>query len=119
MKKKILIIEDDKDILEVIKTVLSLNNFSVSGINGTDDIIETVKVHNPDLVLTDYMLPGLTGGQICQLIKSNKDTSHIPVILISAYHKLAIAIGNFKYDAYIKKPFDINYLVKVMNKFLE
>ena len=118
MRKKILIIEDDNNILDITTTVLNMANFEVAGTNGTDDIIGLVKVHQPDLILTDYMLPGLSGGQICKLIKNNKDTANIPVILMSAYHKQAIAIGNFNYDAYIKKPFDIGYLVNVINKFI-
>ncbi|MET3980425.1 two-component system phosphate regulon response regulator PhoB [Mucilaginibacter sp. UYP25] len=118
MKKKILIIEDDNDILEITTTVLNIANFEVSGSNGTDDIIALVKTHQPDLVLTDYMLPGLTGGQICKIIKNHKDTAGIPVILMSAYQKQAIAVGNFDYDAYIKKPFNIDYLVSVINKFI-
>jgi two-component system phosphate regulon response regulator PhoB len=118
MKKKILIIEDDNDILDITTTVLNFANFEVTGTNGTEDIIGLVKVHQPDLILTDYMLPGLTGGQICNLIKSNKDTAKIPVILMSAYQKQAIAVGNFNYDAYIKKPFNVDHLVNVINKFI-
>lgn len=118
MKKKILIIEDDNDILNITTSVLNYNNFEVSGSGGTDDVIALVKVHQPDLILTDYMLPGLTGGQICNIIKGNKDTSDIPVVLMSAYNKQAIKIGNFNYDAYIKKPFDIDNLIKVINKFI-
>ncbi|AMR30975.1 hypothetical protein A0256_05815 [Mucilaginibacter sp. PAMC 26640] len=118
MKKKILVIEDDSDILDITTTVLNINNFEVFGVDGTEDILGLVKDQQPDLVLTDYMLPGLTGGQICKLIKTNKDTKDIPVVLMSAYSKQAIAIGNFQYDAFIKKPFDINYLVAVINKFV-
>jgi two-component system phosphate regulon response regulator PhoB len=118
MPKNILIIEDDDDILAVLTAVLNFNNFSVNGISQTDDIIEAVKNYSPDLVLTDYMLPGLNGGQICRLIKKNKDTAHIPVILISAYHEMAISLVNFGYDAFVPKPFDINKLVKTINKFL-
>ena len=118
MKKRILIVEDDNDILEIASTVLDIANFEVTGTNGTDDIIGLVKIHQPDLILTDYMLPGLSGGQICKLIKENKETANIPVILMSAYQKQAINIGNFNYDAYIKKPFHIDHLVSVINKFI-
>jgi two-component system phosphate regulon response regulator PhoB len=110
-KKQILIIEDDGDILQVLETVLTYNDFNVSGINRTDDIYETIKKYDPDLVLTDYLLSGLNGGKICQLIKSNIDTCHIPVMLISAYPALATSFGNFGFDAFINKPFDINDLV--------
>ena len=118
MRKKILVIEDDNDILDITTNVLNSANFEVTGTNGTDDIIGLVKIHQPDLILTDYMLPGLSGGQICTLIKDNKDTASIPVVLMSAYQKQAIAIGHFNYDAYIKKPFDIDHLVRVINKFI-
>ncbi|MGZ3752137.1 MAG: response regulator [Mucilaginibacter sp.] len=111
MGKQILIIEDDEDILQVLETVLVFNDFSVKGLNRTDDIFKSVEEYKPDLVLTDYLLSGTNGGKICQLIKSNKDTCHIPVILISAYPELAISLGNFGFDAFITKPFDINQLV--------
>jgi two-component system phosphate regulon response regulator PhoB len=117
-KKQILIIEDDRDILQVLETVLTYNEFEVSGINRTDDIYETIKKYKPDLVLTDYLLSGLNGGKICQLIKSNKDTCHIPVMLISAYPALATSFGNFGFDAFINKPFDINDLVAKIKQLL-
>lgn len=118
MKKKILIIEDDNDILEITSLILNINNFEVFGVNETRDIIGLVTLHQPDLILTDYMLPGLTGGQICTLIKSNSETETIPVVLMSAYTKQAIDIVNFKYDAFVQKPFDTEHLVAVINKFV-
>ncbi|QEC78697.1 response regulator [Mucilaginibacter ginsenosidivorax] len=118
MAKQILIIEDDDDIRSILETALVLYDFDVQGVERTDDIIELIKIHGPDLVLTDYMMPGLNGGQICKMIKTNKDTSHIPVILMSAYHKSAIDLVNFNYDAYIPKPFDLKKLVLTINKLL-
>lgn len=117
-RKKILIIEDDKEILKVLETVLSFNSFRVMGLNRTDDIIKSINKHKPDLILTDYLLSGMNGGKICQFIKSNEKTCHLPVILISAYHELAISLGNFGFDAFIPKPFDINKLVTTINSLL-
>jgi len=119
MPKKILIIEDDGDILQVLETVLTYNKFSVHGINRTDDIFASIDQFHPDLVLTDYLLSGLNGGKICQLIKSNKDTCHLPVILISAYPTLAESFGKFGFDAFINKPFNIGELVKTIDQLLE
>jgi len=119
MPKKILIIEDDGDILQVLETVLTYNKFSVSGINQTNDIFESIDEYKPDLVLTDYLLSGLNGGKICQLIKSNKDTCHLPVILISAYPVLAETFGSFGFDAFISKPFNISNLVNTIAKLLK
>jgi two-component system, OmpR family, phosphate regulon response regulator PhoB len=117
-KRKILVIEDDKDIAEVLETVLAFNSFDVVGMERTDDIIEAVSTHKPDLVLTDYLLYGMNGGKICKAIKSNPKTCHIPVVLISAYHELAIAMGSFGFDAFIPKPFQIGKLVNTINNLL-
>lgn len=119
MAKTILIIEDDEDILESITTLLTLHNFNVKGIAEATDIISVIIDLKPDLVLTDYILPGLNGGQICQIIKKNVATSSIPVILMSAYHKQAISIGNFGYDDYLSKPFENKKLVSMIVKLLE
>ncbi|MEO6849963.1 MAG: response regulator [Mucilaginibacter sp.] len=119
MAKKILIIEDDKDILEVLETVLAHNDYTVKGLDRTDDIQTLVEDYKPDLVLTDYLLSGTNGGKICQFIKKNPDTCHIPVILISAYPDLAASLGNFGFDAFIAKPFDINVLMKKINAFID
>jgi two-component system phosphate regulon response regulator PhoB len=118
MAKQILIIEDDEDILQVLETVLVHNEFAVKGLNRTDNIFHSIDQYKPDLVLTDYLLSGTNGGKICQLIKANKDTCHIPVILISAYPELAISLGTFGFDAFITKPFDINVLVKKINSLV-
>ncbi len=119
MSKQILIIEDDSDILQVLETVLVYNEFTVTSIEGTDDIFESVETYKPDLILTDYLLTGLNGGKICQLIKGNKDTCHLPVILISAYPELATSFGNFGFDAFINKPFNIGELVDKIEELLE
>jgi two-component system phosphate regulon response regulator PhoB len=118
MSKQILIIEDDEEILKVLETVLTYNDFSVTGIDDTDDIIEAIDQYNPDLILTDFLLSSLNGGEICQRVKSNKDTCHIPVILISAYPELAISFGKFGFDAFINKPFNIGDLVDTIDKLL-
>ena len=118
MSKQILIIEDDTDILQVLETVLIYNDFTVTGIDGTDDIFESIEIYQPDLILTDYLLSGLNGGKICQLIKSNKETCHLPVVLISAYPELATSFGNFGFDAFINKPFNIGELVDKIEELL-
>ena len=113
-----MVIEDDEDILQVLETVLTHNKFSVKGIERTNDIFESIKTYQPDLILTDYLLSGLNGGKICQLIKSNKETCHLPVVLISAYPTLAGSFGNFGFDAFINKPFNIGDLVKQIERLL-
>ncbi|HEY9196725.1 MAG TPA: response regulator [Mucilaginibacter sp.] len=119
MLKKILVIEDDEDILDSIQTLLSMHDYDVKGITDTADIVSVISENKPDLVLTDYILPGMNGGQICRTIKDKPDLSHIPVILMTAYHKQAISIANFGYDAYLPKPFENKKLVSIVEKLLE
>ncbi|HEY9197554.1 MAG TPA: response regulator [Mucilaginibacter sp.] len=119
MKKCILIIEDDPDIMSVYRTILEENDFVVEGIDAFDNTIETITRYKPDLVLTDYLLSGTNGGKICQQIKSNKDTYHIPVVLITAYGDLAKALGSFGFDAFIEKPFQIDELLGTIRKLLK
>jgi two-component system phosphate regulon response regulator PhoB len=120
MKKRILVIEDDSDILEIVTMLLSKENFDVIGIAGTNDIYEEVNVHAPDVILTDFFMPGfLPGGQICVLIKQAIHLAHLPVVLMSAYPKVAIGVGNIPYDAYLKKPFDIKHFIRVIKSVVE
>jgi two-component system phosphate regulon response regulator PhoB len=118
IRKKILVIEDDPEILGALELLLEFNGFEFTGIVSTQDISETLKLHQPDLVLTDYVLPGMNGGMICKAIKTSQITAHIPVILMTAYHKQAIALGNFGYDAYLPKPFDNKVLIGIVQKLL-
>ena len=119
MSKQILIIEDDEDILKVLETVLEYNEFTVAAIGETEDILAAIEQYQPDLILTDFLLSGMNGGEICQKVKSNKDTCHIPVILISAYPELAVSFGKFGFDAFINKPFNIGDLVETIDHLLE
>lgn len=118
MPKQILIIEDDEEILQVLETVLEYHEFGVSTMNETEDIFAAIAEYEPDLILTDFLLSGLNGGEICQKVKSNKNTCHIPVILISAYPDLATSYGKFGFDAFINKPFNIGELVEKIDKLV-
>jgi DNA-binding response OmpR family regulator len=62
MKKRILVIEDDSDILEIVTIILSKENFDVIGIAGTNDIYKEVNIHAPDVILTDFFMPGFSTG---------------------------------------------------------
>lgn len=119
MAKQILIIEDDEDILQVLETVLEYHEFTVTSIPETEDIIANIEEYEPDLIITDFLLSGLNGGEICQKLKSNKATCHIPVILISGYPELATSFGKFGFDAFITKPFNIGELIEKIDVLLE
>ena len=116
--KKILIIEDDQATLEVLKTILEEHHFEVVGLERSDDILHLVEQHNPDLILTDFLLWGMNGGKICSVIKSHKNTAHIPVVLLTGYENFATIFGNFGFDAFLSKPFEIKKLLKTISNCL-
>ena len=117
LKKKIVIIEDEPDILEVLSYNLKREGFDVShaldGIKGLA-LIEKVE---PDLVILDLMLPGLDGLEICRRIKGGEKLKHIPVIMVTAKGEesdIVIGLG-IGADDYVAKPFSPRELVARVN----
>ena len=107
IKKKILLIEDEKRLAKIIKNFLEKNNFEVADLYDGEDAIITAETFNPNLILLDWMLPGLSGLEICRQIRSNKSINKVPIIFLTAKgeeeDKLrGLDIGA---DDYITKPF--------------
>jgi len=115
MKKNVLIIDDDEDSLTLLEDVLSYSNFNAKGIRQTNDIFDSINNFGADLILMDYILSGINGGELCHQVKTNSKTAHIPVVLISAYPRVLESLGKYGCDAFIAKPFDINYLTSCLN----
>ena len=69
MPKKILVIDDNDDILDLVREVLETNNYEAICLNSSDNIIKSVTELQPDLVITDYILTGINGGEFCAEIK--------------------------------------------------
>ncbi|MDG1203985.1 MAG: response regulator transcription factor [Pseudomonadales bacterium] len=113
LKKKIVVVEDEPDILEVLSYNLKREGFEVTTALDGARGLELVEKNSPDLVVLDLMLPGLDGLEICQRIKNNKKLSHIPVIMVTAKGEesdvvLGLGIGA---DDYIAKPFSPRELI--------
>ncbi|MCE6988104.1 ATP-binding protein [Dyadobacter sp. CY323] len=102
----VLIIEDNADLRSFIRSSLSGNYRIMEAENGEEGI--TLALENiPDLIITDLMMPGKDGYQVCAAIKSNEKTSHIPVIILTAKVDVASRITGLQTgaDAYLRKPF--------------
>ncbi|MHB1177494.1 MAG: response regulator [Daejeonella sp.] len=119
-KGKILIVDDDLDILEVIGLILEEEGFQVELMRNGKDIFEHISNFHPDLIILDVMLGNMDGREICNSIKNTKITHHIPVIMISATHNMDQFIKkNCKPDDFLAKPFDIiNLIHKVELKLI-
>ena len=116
-KNNVLIAEDDKDILEILKLYLENNNFKVFSVNNGKDALDIIKNKEINIALIDIMMPIMNGYE---LIKKARKTSNIPVIIISAKTMeqdkiLGLDIGA---DAYITKPFNPSEVVATVKALI-
>jgi len=110
--KKILVVDDNEEILEVIELILRLEGYQVSGLMDASYFNQRISEFKPDLILLDVMLGALDGRNLCNLLKADRLTLHIPVIMISASHNLNDIQGIICHpNDFIAKPFDIGNLI--------
>lgn len=118
---KILIAEDERDILELIKFTLQYGGYEVIPVTNGFDALEMTKRELPNLALLDVRMPGMSGYEVCKQIKSNRDTKHIPVVFLSAKGQESEIKNGYDSGAvdYILKPFApdqlLNRLLEVLN----
>jgi len=121
MAKKILIIDDEKDLAAMVKLRLEANGFSVSEGFTAKEGLEKAEKERPDLILLDIMLPDSDGYQLCQKLKSNPRTSSIAIIIFTASSLKDLAKKAMQAGAvdYVIKPFEPKELLEKINKALE
>jgi DNA-binding response OmpR family regulator len=119
MSKKILVLDDDKGILDVISYVLEDSGYIVRTLSSGETIVDEIRKFHPDLILMDIMLADMDGRIICQDLKGNSETKTLPVILISASHNVADTLKQIGApNDFIAKPFDIEHLIsRIKNQF--
>ncbi|PJJ84590.1 response regulator transcription factor [Mucilaginibacter auburnensis] len=115
--RRILVVDDDKDILEVIQYVLEDSGYTVETLTNGHTLFDKIRTYKPDLIILDIMLGNMDGRILCSQIKSNVETYTIPIIMISASHALAdINSPKGRPDDFISKPFDIDSLVNSVER---
>ncbi len=116
---RILAVDDDNSILEVLQYILEDSGYEVEVLNDGRKVLERVEASTPDLILLDIMLGGVDGRELCSTIKSREDTHKIPVIMISASHDLRdLPQRHCAPNDFIAKPFDINVLLNKIQRQL-
>jgi two-component system phosphate regulon response regulator PhoB len=115
--KKILLVEDDVDTLELVELVLQNNGYAVIKAKREVSLEEIIGI-KPDLALLDFMLPFGLGTDLCLSIKKNPFTSDIPVILYSASSNLKFLAESCQADAYLEKPFDLEELIILTSRLI-
>jgi CheY-like chemotaxis protein/AraC-like DNA-binding protein/nitrogen-specific signal transduction histidine kinase len=116
----VLVIDDNKDILFLLRETLS-GGYAVKTATNADEALEQIKTNAPDVIITDVMMPGVDGVSLTRMIKQNKHTMHIPLIILSARSiDEAMTEGiEAGADMYISKPFNIHYLQAVIARMIE
>ena len=114
MQKRILIVEDNLLMIEVMTYILINYGYEVIALSNGNEVFNNIKINHPDLVILDAMLPGIDGREICQLIKLNKATRNLPVIICSGDEDSIERSLTQKGapDDVLLKPFDITCLIE-------
>ena len=116
---KVLVIDDDKDLLDVTKSLLTKRGFVVETDINWENGFEKIRRFNPQLILLDVFLSGIDGLEICKQLKSSPETNHIPILVFSAYPRIAdSAMFEYGADDFISKPFEVNDLIVKMHLVL-
>jgi DNA-binding response OmpR family regulator len=115
MTKKILVIDDNDDLLGLLNEALTAEGYEVECASHVDNIYESVRTSRAQLVIIDYILQGINGGELCHQLKINPRTKHLPVIMISGYQRVLESLGNYGADRFLAKPFDLEELLSVVN----
>ncbi|GAB4242335.1 MAG: response regulator transcription factor [Acidobacteriota bacterium] len=113
MKRTVLIVEDDPDIVELVAHHLSLDGFEVLQAGDGEAAMEMVAARRPDLVLLDLALPGIQGLEVCRILRRNRETERVPIVMLTARgEETDIVLGlELGADDYITKPFRIRELL--------
>src|SRR6195952_3901366 len=117
MKPVLLIVDDNEEILEFLENELDEKYTIIKALDG-QEALNAMKETAMQLVISDIMMPGMDGFELCRLIKTDFEYSHIPVILLTAKNTLQSKIEGLELgaDAYIEKPFSPEYLrVQIAN----
>jgi two-component system, OmpR family, response regulator VicR len=120
-KQQLLYIEDEQEMIELVRLILARRGFEVIGANGGREGLEAVRNTLPDLVLLDLMMPDMDGWDVYQQMKADEATQNIPVIVVTAKAQSidkVLGLHIAKVDDYISKPFSPNELVESIEKVL-
>jgi len=120
MKKKVLIVDDEPNIIVPLKFLMKQNNYDVRTAQTGEIAMDLISGWKPDLILLDIMLPGMDGYEVCQKIRQEKEFSQTKIVFLSAMARsIDIAKGmGLAADDYITKPFAIDYVVGKIKELL-
>ena len=118
--KKILIVDDEVDLVETLRFPLEIEGYHVLVAHNGEDALNQARKENPDLILLDLMLPKLDGYKVCRLLKFDERYKHIPILMLTAktQEKDKVLGMDTGADEYITKPFEMDDLIKKVKEYL-
>ena len=119
-KKRILVVDDQEDVLLLLNDSLSKYGFEVMVCKEPKKVSDSIKSFNPDLILLDLLMPNLGGFEICEILNNDPQTRGIPIIIISGYGDLVDIKKAYKLGVvgYFIKPFALSDLCKEISKVI-
>jgi DNA-binding response OmpR family regulator len=121
MDTRVVCIEDEPEMIDLVSLILGRKGFDVIGANGGVEGLETVRKEKPDLILLDLMMPDMDGWEVYQQIKADEELRQIPVIVVTAKAQSidkVLGLHIAKVDDYITKPFGPQELLESVEKIL-
>ena len=120
MKKRILIVDDEPNIVVPLEFLMKENNYDVETAGTGEKALDLIASWKPDLVLLDIMLPGIDGYEVCQKIRQEKEFNNIKIVFLSAMARsIDIAKGmGLAADDYITKPFSTDFVMSKIKTLL-
>ena len=120
-KKKVLCIEDEPEMIDLIKLILERKGFEVLGAVGGKEGLEVIRREMPDLILLDLMMPEVDGWEVFRQMRADEQMKDIPVIVVTAKAQSidkVLGLHIAKVDDYVTKPFGPQELLRSVNKVL-
>jgi DNA-binding response OmpR family regulator len=119
-KKKILIVDDEMDIVETLSMALEKAGYECITANNGIDALNIARAENPNIILLDIMLPKMNGYKVARLLKFDEKYKHIPVIMLTARSQETDRIQGIETgaDDYLTKPFDLKTLISMIKNHI-
>ncbi len=118
--KRVLVVDDEPNIVMTVADRLELNGYEVITAGDGMEALEKARNEKPDLIILDLMLPKMDGYKVCRDLKNDLEYKHIPIIMFTAKTMAADEILGLEMgaDEYVKKPFELEELVKMIRGYI-
>lgn len=116
---KILVVDDDSGIGEMLKTLLEFYDYKVTVTERPEETEKLIAEHDIDLVMLDMLISGVNGTDVCARLRQNEETKDVPVLMMSALHDAGSKCRKAGANDFIAKPFEMDDLIEKINEVLE